>query len=79
MHISNFCKAPLGQCSSENSLTWLGIFTFSNILVEMFSFLNLINIKGTCPSFLTFVALRVALRLPSADSPHPRGAEEHWD
>ena len=33
-----FARLPFGQFFTENSQTWLGSFSFSNISVEMFRF-----------------------------------------
>ena len=35
---ATFARLPFGQFSAENSLTWLGSFSFITISVEMFRF-----------------------------------------
>ena len=38
LNFATFARLPFEQFSAENSQTWLGSFSFSNISVEMFRF-----------------------------------------
>ena len=48
---ATFARLQFGQFSTENSSTWHGSLSVSNISVQIFRFFTLINIK-TCPSTL---------------------------
>ena len=58
---ATFARLPFGQFSTENSQTWLGGFSFSNISVEMLRF-SIESIKETRTSHLTFLQWAIYLK-----------------